>query len=213
MGKSKSSRRKQRLDTVIETWRHYYEIRDSIPEGMDSEAALAPGEEEGLFPNPSKISLIEAMVERSNMLEAYKRVVSNKGAAGMDEIPVEELKSYCQAHWEMHRMEILSGKYKPQPVLRVEIPKPDGGKRMLGIPTVMDRMIQQALLQILTPIFDPGFSESSFGFRPGKSAHQAIKRSQAIIVSGKPWVVDLDLAKFFDRVNHVVLMSRVKLKV
>src|SRR2546426_4351840 len=121
---------------------------------------------------------------------------------------------HCREHWAQIREERLSGRYKPQPVRRVEIPKPDGkGTRMLGIPTVIDRMIQQALLQVLQPIFDPTFSDASFGFRPGRSAHGAVLRAREHIASGHRWVVDLDLAKFFDRVNHDVLMARVARRV
>jgi len=154
--------------------------------------------------------LIEQVVCRENMLAAYRRVVRNKGAAGVDGMTVDQLHRFCQAHWEGVREQLLSGAYRPQPVRKVEIPKPGGkGVRMLGIPTVLDRMIQQALLQVLTPIFDPTFSEHSFGFRPGRSAHQAVRSARSHMASGHRWVVDMDLEKFFDRVNHDVLMARV----
>jgi len=157
---------------------------------------------------------MEEVLRRENILAAYKRVVRNGGAAGVDGMTVDELMVYCREHWAHIREELLSGRYKPQPVRRVEIPKPDGkGTRMLGIPTVIDRMIQQALLQVLQPIFDPTFSEASFGFRPGRSAHGAVVRAREYIASGHRWVVDLDLAKFFDRVNHDVLMARVARRV
>jgi RNA-directed DNA polymerase len=157
--------------------------------------------------------LMEAVVERENMLVALKRVESNGGAAGVDEMTVEELRPYLKEHWPRIQKELLEGRYQPQPVRRVEIPKPGGGKRQLGIPTVVDRLIQQALHQVLTPIFDPDFSESSYGFRPGRSAHQAVQQARAYVAEGRRWVVDLDLEKFFDRVNHDILMSRLARKV
>jgi RNA-directed DNA polymerase len=152
---------------------------------------------------------MEEVLSRSNMLQAYHRVVGNKGAAGVDGMPVDELWAYCQEHWERHREELLGGTYRPSPVRKVEIPKPGGkGMRMLGIPTVLDRLIQQALLQVLTRLYDPMFSDSSFGFRPGRSTHEALDRAKEHIASGHRWVVDMDLEKFFDRVNHDILMSR-----
>jgi len=158
--------------------------------------------------------LMEGVLERENMVQAYKRVVSNHGSSGIDGVSVEELSAYIRGHWTSIREALLEGTYKPQPVRRVEIPKPDGkGVRKLGIPTVLDRMIQQAILQILNPIFDTGFSESSYGFRVGRSAHQAIAQAQAYVKEGKTWVVDIDLEKFFDRVNHDMLMARVARKV
>ena len=159
------------------------------------------------------MQLMEAVVERENMLVALKRVESNGGAAGVDEMTVEELRRYLKEHWPRIKKELLEGRYQPQPVRRVEIPKPGGGKRQLGIPTVVDRLIQQALHQVLTPIFDPDFSESSYGFRPGRSAHQAVQQARAYVAEGRRWIVDLDLEKFFDRVNHDILMSRVARKV
>ncbi len=152
---------------------------------------------------------MKEVLSRSNMLQAFNRVVSNKGAAGVDGMTVDELWAYCQQHWERHREELFSGMYRPSPVRKVEIPKPGGkGMRMLGIPTVLDRLIQQALLQVLTRLYDPMFSDSSFGFRPGRSTHQALDRAKEHIASGHRWVVDMDLEKFFDRVNHDILMSR-----
>jgi RNA-directed DNA polymerase len=157
---------------------------------------------------------MEAVVGRENMLRAYDRVVKNKGAAGVDAMGVKELKSYLQTHWAQIREQLLEGKYEPQPVLRVEIPKPAGkGMRKLGIPTVLDRLIQQAILQVLTPLYDPHFSEISYGFRPGRSAHQALKQAIAHMAKGKRWVVDMDLEKFFDEVHHDILMSRIARKV
>lgn len=154
--------------------------------------------------------LMEQVLSRENLLRAYERVTGNKGAAGVDGMTVEELMPFCRKHWDTIRSQLLSGRYRPQPVRRVEIPKPDGkGVRMLGIPTVLDRLIQQALLQVLTPMFDPTFSEASFGFRPGRGTHQAVLRAREHIAAGHRFVVDMDLEKFFDRVNHDVLMSRV----
>lgn len=143
------------------------------------------------------------------MRTAYERVRANDGAPGIDGMTVEQLEAYLETHWPGIRQELLDGRYVPQAVLKVEIPKPDGGVRTLGIPTVVDRLIQQAVLQVLQPLVDPTFSDSSFGFRPGRSTHQAVKRAQAHVKAGGTWVVDLDLEKFFDRVNHDVLMSLV----
>jgi RNA-directed DNA polymerase len=162
---------------------------------------------------PESMNLMEAVVERENMWEAYRKVVGNKGAAGVDMMTVEELKPYLQKHWPETREKLLNGSYQPQPVLRVEIPKPGGGMRKLGIPTVLDRLIQQALHQALSPLFDPNFSESSYGFRPGRSAHQAVLKAREHVTMNRRWVVDVDLEKFFDRVNHDILMSLVARKV
>jgi RNA-directed DNA polymerase len=153
--------------------------------------------------------LMERVVERSNMRLAYQRVVENKGAPGVDEMPVSELKDWLAVHWPSVKKTLLEGRYLPQPVRRVDIPKPTGGMRTLGVPTVVDRLIQQALHQALQPLFEPTFSEHSYGFRPGRSAHEAVRRAQAYIREGKRWVVDIDLEKFFDRVNHDVLLARV----
>lgn len=157
---------------------------------------------------PEDLQLMEAVVARENMLDAYSRVMSNKGAAGVDKMPVEELKPYLQEHWARIRQELLTGTYQPQAVRCVEIPKPNGGVRQLGIPTVVDRMIQQALHQVMSPIYEPNFSESSYGFRPGRNAQQAVLAAREYAAEGRRWVVDLDLEKFFDRVNHDILMSR-----
>jgi RNA-directed DNA polymerase len=157
--------------------------------------------------------LMEVMVSPGNMKKALKRVMANQGAPGPDGMIVRELPFYLNQNWERIKEELLSGTYRPQPVRRVEIPKPDGGYRTLGIPTVTDRLIQQAILQVLTPIFDPYFSDSSYGFRPGRSAHQAVAKAQSYIEEGKSWVVDVDIERFFDRVNHDALMARVARKV
>ena len=154
--------------------------------------------------------LLEDVLASDNLALAWKRVKANKGAPGIDGMTVEDFPAHARAHWPAVRQQIRDGRYRPQAVRRVEIPKPDGGKRLLGIPTVMDRMIQQAIAQVLTPIFDPTFSESSFGFRPGRNAHQAIRQVQATVKDGRRIAVDIDLAKFFDTVNHDVLMNLLK---
>ena len=152
--------------------------------------------------------LMEEVCERKNCEQALARVKSNKGSAGIDGMTVEELPDYLKKHWPTIREQLLSGTYKPEPVKRVEIPKPDGGMRQLGIPTALDRFIQQAVMQVLQRRWDETFSEHSYGFRPGRSAHQAVSKAQQYIAEGYCWVVDLDLEKFFDRVNHDKLMAR-----
>lgn len=159
------------------------------------------------------LSLMEAVVERENMMKAYQRVLTNKGSSGVDGMSVELLKPHLQEHWPIIKESLLRGSYQPRAVRAVEIPKPDGGIRKLGIPTVVDRMIQQAIHQVLEPIFDTGFSESSYGFRRGRSAHQAVKKAREYVKEGRRWVVDIDLEKFFDRVNHDILMAQVARKV
>jgi RNA-directed DNA polymerase len=155
---------------------------------------------------------MEAVCERRNLLAALKRVRRNAGSPGIDGMTVEALPDYLRVHWPRLREELLAGRYQPQPVRRVTIPKP-GGERELGIPTVLDRFIQQALLQVLQPLFDPTFSDASYGFRPGRSAHDAVLRAQAYVQEGRSFVVDIDLEKFFDRVNHDVLMGLVAKRV
>jgi RNA-directed DNA polymerase len=163
---------------------------------------------------PGTEDMMEAVVERENMMKAYRRVVGNKGVPGVDGMSTWELGSYLQPNWERIKVELMEGRYEPQPVLRVEIPKPGGkGTRKLGIPTVVDRLIQQAIYQVLSPVFDPTFSESSYGFRKGRSAHQAVLKARSYVGGGKRWVVDMDLEKFFDQVNHDVLMSRIARKI
>ena len=163
---------------------------------------------------PETFHLMEAVVERRNMQAAYRRVMANKGAPGVDGLATEGLKGHLIEHWPRIREELLSGEYEPQPVLGVKIPKPGGkGMRQLCIPTIVDRLIQQALNQVMEPIFDPGFSKSSYGFRPGRSAHQAVIQARKYVVQGRRWVVDMDLEKFFDNVNHDILMARVRRKV
>ena len=157
---------------------------------------------------------MEEVLRRENLVAAHARVLGNRGAPGVDGMTVHDLLPYCRDHWAQIREALLGDRYQPQSIRRVEIPKPDGqGTRSLGIPTVLDRLIQQALLQVLQPRIDPTFSPESFGFRPGRSAHGAVLRARAHMVAGYRWVVDLDLEKFFDRVNHDVLMARVARRV
>jgi RNA-directed DNA polymerase len=164
--------------------------------------------------NDISIPKIENIVSADNMREAIKAVTRNKGAPGIDGITTKEIWEVMQKQWHKIRQDILEGEYIPKSVRRVEIPKPDGnGIRQLGIPTVMDRIIQQAIYQELTPVFDPEFSQYSYGFRPNRSAHQAVLKAQEYIQEGCEWVVDIDLEKFFDKVNHDMLMARVARKV
>ena len=156
---------------------------------------------------------VEGVVKRQNMLSAWKQVKANKGASGIDNISIEEFPEYAHENWEGIKQSLLEGQYQPSPAKRVQIPKDGGGTRKLGIPTVMDRVIQQAIAQVLTPVFDPHFSESSFGFRPNRSAHQAVRKVLKDIREGYRYVVDIDLEKFFDTVDHDVLMSRVSRRV
>ncbi len=163
---------------------------------------------------PEGMGLLEEVLRRENMLSAFRRVRSNRGAPGIDGTTVEQLGDYLKVEWPRIREKLLKGTYRPMAVRQVEIPKPNGnGMRPLGIPTVLDRMIQQAILQVLTPIFDPHFSDSSYGYRPGRCSHDAVKAAQRYAEAGCRFVVDFDLEKFFDRVNHDVLMARVARRV
>jgi RNA-directed DNA polymerase len=174
-----------------------------IPPGTESSVAKRESE------NPAITeSLMEEVCERENCKQALKRVKANKGSPGVDGRTVQQLPGFLQQHWPAIREQLLSGTYEPQPVKRVEIPKPDGGVRKLGIPTVLDRFIQQAVLQVLQKRWDRTFSDHSYGFRPGRSAHQAVAAAQQHIAAGYRWVVDLDLEKFFDRVCHDKLMAK-----
>jgi RNA-directed DNA polymerase len=157
--------------------------------------------------------LMEEVCDRENLTRAWKRVRGNKGSPGVDGMTIDDAKDYLREHWPSIRLQLLKGAYQPQPVKRIEIPKPDGGIRKLGVPTVVDRLIQQALLQALQERWDPTFSEHSYGFRPGRSAHQAVAQAQRYIAGGYSYVVDFDLEKFFDRVNHDSLMARVAARV
>lgn len=156
---------------------------------------------------------MEAVVSRENMLLALHAVERNRAAAGVDGMTTGQLRGHLRQQREQIKAHLLEGSYQPQPVRRVDIPKPGGGTRMLGIPTVMDRLIQQALHQVMSPVWEPGFSEHSYGFRPGRGAHGAVEAARALVEAGHRWVVDLDLEKFFDRVNHDVLMARVERKI
>jgi RNA-directed DNA polymerase len=153
--------------------------------------------------------LMEEVCDRENLVRAWKRVRRNKGSPGVDGMTIDDARDYLREHWPSIRSQLLDGTYQPQPVKRVEIPQPDGGVRKLGVPCVVDRLIQQALLQVLQERWDPTFSEHSYGFRPGRSAHQAVAQAQRYVAEGYDVVVDLDLEKFFDRVNHDSLMARV----
>ena len=157
--------------------------------------------------------LLQAALTTGNLRQAFKRVRANKGAAGVDGLDINQTSRHLATAWPGIREQLLSGTYRPSPVRRVTIPKPDGGERELGIPTVMDRLIQQALLQVLQPILDPTFSAHSYGFRPGRRAHDAVLAAQAYVQSGLRVVVDVDLSKFFDRVNHDILIDRLRKRI
>src|SRR6266436_5668483 len=157
--------------------------------------------------------LMEEVCERENCKQALARVKANKGSAGVDGMTVRQLPEFLKQHWPVIREQLLSGTYKPQPVRRVELPKPDGGVRKLGIPTVLDRFIQQAVMQVLQRRWNPTFSQYSYGFRPRRSAHHAVAQAQQYIADGYGWVIDLDLEKFFDRVNHDKLMAAIARRV
>jgi RNA-directed DNA polymerase len=158
---------------------------------------------------PVKTVVMEEVVRRENLIRALKRVCANKGSPGVDGMTVDELKDYLKVHWPEIQERLSQGEHKPQPVKQVLLPKPGGGTRMLGIPTVLDRFIQQALLQALNPVYDPTFSPHSYGFRPGRNAHQAVRQAKKYIEEGCEWVVDIDLEKCFDRINHDILMGRI----
>lgn len=192
--------------------------RTAYPEGQgqNPESRLVGAEScpaSSSWTNAESSSLMEQVVSADNMQRAYQRVMRNKGAPGVDGMTVAQLADHLKHHWSVLRERLLTGEYRPAAVRAVEIPKPKGGTRLLGIPTVTDRLIQQALLQVLTPIFDPFFSTSSYGYRPGKSAQQAVAAMKSHVGAGHRWVVDLDLTAFFDRVNHDLLMARVARRV
>ncbi|MGL5712394.1 MAG: group II intron reverse transcriptase/maturase [Paraclostridium sp.] len=181
--------------------------------GVHSVASIQPKVE---IENRARIStnkLLEEILARDNMYRAMQRVIRNKGSHGVDGMKTDELHDYSKKHWATIKSKLLDGTYTPSPVRRVEIPKDNKGVRLLGIPTVIDRMIQQAIAQALTVVYEPTFSNSSYGFRPGKSQHQAIKQSLEYIKQGHKWVVDMDLEKFFDKVNHDILIDRLSRKI
>jgi RNA-directed DNA polymerase len=184
------------------------EARGVVVEGTEGGMAATAPES-----SAAPLGLMEVIVARDNLRKALAQVKRNKGAAGVDGMTVDDVAPYLIAHWPAIRSQLLDGTYRPQPVRRVEIPKATGGTRPLGIPTVLDRLIQQAVLQVLQAAWDGTFSPSSYGFRPGRSAHQAVARAQEYLVAGRRWVVDLDLEKFFDRVNHDLLMGLVAKRV
>jgi RNA-directed DNA polymerase len=184
------------------------EAPKGLPEGTESSAGKRGAESPAIAEQ-----LMEEVCGRENCKQALKRVKANKGSPGVDGITVHDLLGYLKEHWSGIREQLLSGTYKPQPVRRVEIPKPDGGVRKLGIPTVLDRFIQQAVMQVLQGRWDRTFSDHSYGFRPGRSAHQAVAQAQQYMTEGYRWVVDLDLEKFFDRVNHDKLIARIATRV
>lgn len=221
LGEGQNTRRFQeaRISMTIEEAEALVEMPEVTPEGSDRKSQEYGGGASNVTvcrePSWTEVEtlLMEEVVSRRNMMVAYHRVVRNKGAAGVDEMPVSKLKEFLAEEWPRIKEDLLNGDYQLQPVRKVEIPKPGGGVRMLGIPTVLDRLIQQALHQELMRLFDPDFSESSYGFRPGRSAQQAVQAARKSVSEGRRWVVDIDLEKFFDRVNHDILMSRVPRKV
>lgn len=181
---------------------------EALPNAISDETGLPRREPEG-----AGRSLLEQAFARENMQRAWKRVKSNKGSAGVDGLDIAQTAEHLRWVWPELRQQLLSGSYQPQPVRRVGIPKPDGSERELGIPTVTDRLIQQALLQVLQPLIDPTFSEHSHGFRPGRRAHDAVLAAQRYAQQGRHIVVDVDLSKFFDRVNHDILIDRLKKRI
>ncbi len=201
----------RRQKTSYEGWPAEVRVEPGVKQGASSISAAAKNgrnDEQEYAGN-----LLEQILDRDNLNRAYKKVKSNKGSHGVDRMKVDELLPYLKQNGEAIRQAILEGSYRPQPVRRVEIDKPDGGKRQLGIPTVLDRMIQQAITQVLSPIFDEGFSWCSYGFRPSRDAKQAVKTARTYIELGFKWVVDIDLARYFDTVNHDKLMSLVARKI
>jgi group II intron reverse transcriptase/maturase len=183
------------------------------PEVMQGGLRGLPAQTKETIREPLESNLMDQVLSRQNMRDALKRVRQNNGAAGIDGVPAKELTDYLLEHWPAIHKSLLEGTYQPQPVRRVEISKPTGGVRLLGIPTAVDRLIQQAVLQVLTPILDPQFSASSYGFRPRRRGHTAVRQAREYVREGYTWVVDIDLEKFFDRVNHDMLMARVARKV
>ena len=211
MEKSKKLQRQQKSqyrDQVMEV-----EVELQGKSKVPSNSMVLPNRESANNGTFDTSRLLEEALERQNMLLALKRVISNKGSHGVDGMKIDELREHIQKHWLTIKAKLLESKYNPSPVRRVEIPKPDGGVRLLGIPTVQDRLIQQAIAQVLSKLYEPLFSENSFGFRPRRGAHDAIRKSKQYINQGNKWVVDMDLEKFFDKVNHDILMSKLEKKI
>ena len=211
MDKSKKLQRKQKTQyrgQVVEV-----EVELQGKSKVPSNSMVLPNRESVNDETFDTSSLLEKVLERDNMLLALKRVISNKGSHGVDGMKIDELREHIKKHWNTIKAKLLETKYNPSPVRRVEIPKSDGGVRLLGIPTVQDRLIQQAIAQVLSKIYEPSFSENSFGFRPRRGAKDAIAKSKQYINQGNRWVVDMDLEKFFDKVNHDILMSKLEKKI
>lgn len=205
MKDSRETQRRQKTSWQSEGCPHEGGVEPRSHAGAPSDSpASKSGKDDG---KGDARGLLERILDRDNLNQVYRRVKANGGSHGVDGMQVDELLPYLKQHGETIRQSILAGTYRPSPVRREEIPKPDGGVRLLGIPTVLDRLIQQAIAQVLTPLYDPEFSESSYGFRPGRGARQAVEASRKYIQDGYTWVVDIDLEKFFDRVNHDRLMA------
>lgn len=211
MDKSKKLQRKQKTqyrDQVVEV-----EVELQGKSKVQSNFMVLPNRESVNDETFDTSMLLEEVLERNNMLLALKRVISNKGSHGVDGMKIDELREYIKKHWDTIKAKILESKYNPSPVRRVEIPKVDGGVRLLGIPTVQDRLIQQAIAQVLSRIYEPLFSNNSFGFRPRRGAKDAVTKSKQYINEGNRWVIDMDLEKFFDKVNHDILMGKLEKKI
>lgn len=211
MDKSKEIRRKQKTQYRGQVVEVEVELQDKPK--APSNSMVLPNRESVNDEAFDTSRLLDEVLERSNMLLALKRVISNKGSHGVDGMKTDELREHIKKHWDTIKAKLLEKKYNPSPVRRVEIPKPDGGVRLLGIPTVQDRLIQQAVAQVLSKIYEPLFSDNSFGFRPRRGAKNAITKSKEYINQGSRWVVDMDLEKFFDKVNHDILMSKLEKKI
>lgn len=211
MDKSKKLQRKQKTqyrDQVVEV-----EVELQGKSKVQSNFMVLPNRESVNDETFDTSMLLEEVLERNNMLLALKRVISNKGSHGVDGMKIDELREHIKKHWDTIKAKILESKYNPSPVRRVEIPKVDGGVRLLGIPTVQDRLIQQAIAQVLYRIYEPLFSNNSFGFRPRRGAKDAVTKSKQYINEGNRWVIDMDLEKFFDKVNHDILMGKLEKKI
>lgn len=211
MDKSKKLQRKQKTqyrDQVVEV-----EVELQGKSKVQSNFMVLPNRKSVNDETFDTSMLLEEVLERNNMLLALKRVISNKGSHGVDGMKIDELREHIKKHWDTIKAKILESKYNPSPVRRVEIPKVDGGVRLLGIPTVQDRLIQQAIAQVLSRIYEPLFSNNSFGFRPRRGAKDAVTKSKQYINEGNRWVIDMDLEKFFDKVNHDILMGKLEKKI